>query len=141
MCREKGQERALQFVWNPFKPTLSALAFGHAGAYTIALSGGPVAAFFSDRPTFRAIVLHELAHVYNADIGKTYLTIAIWQAFVAISGSTITAYSLFEVYTHHGDAQPATAAGRLLILALVVYIIRNSVLRARELYANQHVLL
>jgi hypothetical protein len=39
----------------------------------VALGGGLVTQFYSDRPRFRAVVLHELAHLRNADVDKIYL--------------------------------------------------------------------
>ena len=39
--------------------------------------------FYTDQPAFRAVLLHELAHLRNGDVDKTYLTLAIWRAFVA----------------------------------------------------------
>ena len=51
--------------------------FGHAGRSYLALNGGLVTRFYKDRELFRIIVLHELAHIRNADVSKTYFAVAI----------------------------------------------------------------
>src|SRR5687768_6829314 len=60
LVAEAGLERAPRFVWNPLNPSPGGLAFGCPGRYYVALSGGLVTTFFTDRPAFRAVVLHEL---------------------------------------------------------------------------------
>src|SRR5947209_8574513 len=85
LCQEIGLTAHPRFVWNALNPTSSALAFGRLRGYYVALSGGLVTQFYTDQPAFRAIMLHELAHLRNADVNKTYFTVAIWWAFVAVA--------------------------------------------------------
>lgn len=39
----------------------------------------------TDPSAFRAVMLHELAHLRNRDVDKTYFTIGIWRAFVVVA--------------------------------------------------------
>ena len=90
LCREVGLSRLPTFLWDPLNPAITALAFGRLQRYYVALSGGLVTQFYTDRPAFRAILLHELAHLYNADINKTYFAIATWQAFAVTAVAALS---------------------------------------------------
>lgn len=82
LCRGAGLSRHPVFLWNPLHCAVGGLAFGRIGYYCIALSGGLVLLFYTDRAAFRAILRHELAHLRNQDINKTYFAVAVWWAFV-----------------------------------------------------------
>src|SRR5579859_572795 len=132
LCTETGLASPPQFVWNPLNIASSALAFGRFRRYYVALSGGLVTRFYTDQPAFRAIMLHELAHLRNADINKTYFTVAIWRAFVIVALLPFAVSLIFQ-----GSYLFAFNLGwRILALAVLVYLTRNSVLRAREYYAD-----
>ncbi len=132
LCQQTGVKPIPQFVWNPLNPAVSALAFGRLGRYTVALSGGLIIQFAKDRAAFDATLRHELAHLRNADVDKTYLTVAITWAFViaAIVPLVVTLLMSFE---------PGFVIGitwRVAALIALVYLIRNAFLRAREMYAD-----
>ncbi len=136
LCREAGLESTPDFVWNPLNPAAYGLAFGRLGRHYVALSGGMVSRFHSDPDGFRSVALHELAHLRSADVDKTYFAVALWWAFIAL-GVVPLATTLFR--------QPSVAeAGslgwlmgwRLIVLTVIVYLIRNAVLRSREAYAD-----
>jgi Zn-dependent protease with chaperone function len=131
LVREAGLEREPRFVWNPLNAGSSGLAFGHIGRYYVALSGGLVTQFFTDRPGFRAVVLHELAHLRNRDVSKTYFTISLWHAFVLV-GVLPFLVSLVD----DGWNTAFDLGWRLVAMTLLVYLTRNAVLRARETYAD-----
>src|SRR5262249_56113988 len=59
------------------------LAFGLPGRRFVAISGGLATKLWTDPGVFRAVVLHELAHLRNGDVDKTYATVAVWWSFVA----------------------------------------------------------
>lgn len=80
--REARLARQPAFVWNPLNPMSEGLAFGRLGRYSLALTGGLVKQFYTDLPAFRAVIRHELAHLRNVDVDKTYFSIAVWWAFV-----------------------------------------------------------
>jgi Zn-dependent protease with chaperone function len=131
LVAEAGLERAPRFVWNPLNPSPGGLAFGRPGRYYVALSGGLVTTFYTDRPAFRAVVLHELAHLRNRDVAKTYFTVAIWWAFVLV-GVLPFLVSLVD----EGADTVFDLGWRLAAMTLFVYLTRNAVLRAREIYAD-----
>jgi TPR repeat protein/Zn-dependent protease with chaperone function len=131
LCLEVGLSRIPNFVWNPLNPAKTGQAFGCFGRYYIALSGGLVTQFYTDRPTFRAVVLHELAHLKNEDIDKTYFTVAIWQAFV------IAALVPFAVSRFRAPIlETVDLSWRVLALTAFAYLTRTSILRTREFYAD-----
>ncbi len=131
LVREARLERPPGFVWNPLGRTAGALAFGRLGRYYVALDGGLVVTFYRDRPAFRAIVLHELAHLRNGDVDVAYFTLSTWWAFLA---GAVAPYTLTLV--DEPIAYVFSLAWRLAALVVLVYVIRNGVLRARELYAD-----
>lgn len=134
LWRMAGLSRAPVFLWHPLHSGAGAVAFGHVGRNYVALSGGLVAQFYSDKPAFRAIVLHELAHVRNADLSKTNFTVALWQAFLAAALLPFALSLLFQI--RQGPGFVANLMFRVLTLGVLVYLMRNAVLRARERYAD-----
>ncbi len=132
LCGEIGLPAHPRFVWNPLNLTSGALAFGRLGGYYVALSGGLVTQFYTDQPAFRAIMLHELAHLRNADVDKTYFTVAIWWAFVVVALLPFVVIGLLQSQL----AITLDLGLRVLPLTALVYLTRNAVLRTREYYAD-----
>jgi hypothetical protein len=95
------------------------------------LTGGLVTTFYTDREAFRAVVLHELAHLRNGDVDKTYFTMALWYAFLAIA-----VLPLLPTLHDEGASTIWQVSWRLAALVMLVYLSRNAVLRAREVYAD-----
>lgn len=138
LCRESGLAHPPVFLLNPLNGAGSGLAFGRLGRYYIVLSGGLVTQFYKDRAAFRAVVLHEIAHLRNADVNKTYFSVAIWRAFVAVA---LLPYAVTLFFPPPGIAAASiswvfTIGIRLLTLAALVFATYNAVLRAREIYAD-----
>ena len=120
-------------VWllQPLNARLSAFAFGRPGRRFVAVSGGTAVATVRKPAAFEAVILHELAHVKNRDIDQTYLALAIWRAFVVV------ALLPLAVLMVTGDlSAPQKLLWRVAVLALIVYLLRNSVLRSREFDAD-----
>jgi Zn-dependent protease with chaperone function len=115
-----------------FQP--SAFAFGRIRRSMVTVSGGAVVAQARHPAVFDAIVLHELGHIRNRDIGQTYLAVAIWRAFVVASLLPMAVLLIFGLL---GPVPSLT--WRALVLALLVYLLRNSILRAREFDADARV--
>jgi hypothetical protein len=130
LCKEVALSRLPTFLWNPLSTSSGGLAFGRWGRYYVALGGGLVTRFYTDRPAFRAILLHELAHLKNADIDKTYFAVAVWQSFVLVNALP------FIISVLANSIIPFNEMLTFGALGLLVYLIRNSILRARELYAD-----
>lgn len=143
LCRQIELRHAPCFLIEPFNPAVSGLAFGRRGQYYVVLTGGLIRCYYMDRPAFQAVILHELAHLKNADVDKTYFTMSIWYAFLAVALSPF-AFSLVTESIRFG-ANEAALAGQLLwraaVLAALVYSVRNSVLRMREFYADARAML
>ena len=132
LVREAGlEDHEPRFVWNPLDPAPTGLAYGHFGRYSVALTGGLVTRQIADPPAFDAVVRHELAHIRNRDVDTTYITLAIWYAFLATAVVPFVLTLLDE-----GAETIARVSWRLAALALLVYLTRNAVLRSREVYAD-----
>ena len=137
LCHEVGLAKPPVFVLNPLSSGTNGLAFGRLGQYYVVLSGGLVTLFTTDRAAFRAILLHELAHLVNADVNKTYFPVAIWRAFVSVALVPFIVTSLISLIHYPGTfLLIGNEAWRILALSVVVYLTRNAVLRAREIYAD-----
>ncbi|MFC6082500.1 M48 family metalloprotease [Sphaerisporangium aureirubrum] len=124
-----GLRRPPEFLVST-RPGGGGVAFGRAGRRRVQLDAGLVTTFVTDRAGFRAVVLHELAHLRGGDVDWTYLTIAVWWSFVAVALVPLGVV-LFD--------EPATVAGvgwRLVVMTVLVYLTRNAVLRSREIYAD-----
>ena len=131
LSAEAGLARAPRFAWNPLDAGASGLAFGHAGRYTVALTGGLVTKHVTDPPAFDAVVRHELAHLRNRDVDTTYFTLAVWYAFLLVAVVPF-AFTLLD----ESAETVADLSWRLAALAALVYLTRNAVLRSREVYAD-----
>lgn len=139
LCREAGLTRQPQFVWNPLNPSSEGFAFGHLGRYWVAIGGGLIKQFYTDRSAFRSVLRHELAHLSNADINKTYLSIAIWWAFVVIALVPVAYYQAINTTSSTFIANllfDVNLIGHVVALTVLVFLTRNAVLRSRELYAD-----
>jgi Zn-dependent protease with chaperone function len=132
LSREAGLARPPAFLWNPLGRGGTAVAFGLPGRHAVALSGGLAARFVTDPPAFRAVVLHELAHIRNGDVTRTYFAITVWWAFVALG---VVPFIVAEAVARRPDTV-WSLGWRFAALTALVYLTRNSVLRARERYAD-----
>lgn len=136
LSREAGLRRPPAFLCDPLDSSISGYAFGRRGRYAIALSGGLVTRFHTDRPAFRTIVLHELAHLRNRDVDITFLAVSVWYAFVIGALLPYGAYIVRTMDSNTGSVWYSRVALSALILAALVYLTRNALLRVRELYAD-----
>jgi Zn-dependent protease with chaperone function len=132
---EAGLSRPPVFVLAPTVRTVSGVTFGRFRRYFVRLDAGLVVLFTTDRSQFRAVVLHELAHLANRDVNKTYLTIAIWRSFVAVAMLPLVLAFVF-VDDVSGWSERLRVAAALAVLTGLVYLTRNAVLREREVYAD-----
>jgi Zn-dependent protease with chaperone function len=119
------------FLWNPLDGSPQPKAYGRRGGYCIALTGGLLG--HAKHDSFRAIVLHELAHIRNGDIPKTYLALAVWWGFLA---TALVPYLLVALVREHQWWNLLDVFSHVAIFAGIVLLSRNAVLRARELYAD-----
>ncbi|MCG5446201.1 M48 family metalloprotease [Micromonospora sp. NIE79] len=144
MSRQAGLRRPPRWLVAPYSTTHGGQAFGLAGRRRICLDVGLLVRYDLDRAGFRAVLRHELAHLRNGDVDRTYLSIATWWAFVAVAVVPFVAVSLKpdlfrareDLDTAHPVAEVLLPFVALGVLTAVVYLARNAILRARELHAD-----
>jgi Zn-dependent protease with chaperone function len=136
-------DRVPRFVVDPAKATPGAVVFGRGRDRTVCLHGGLVAVHEADEQRFRAVVLHELAHIRNKDVGVTYATVALWRVFlvfVLLPAAVVAARALYLGITVAPQAgfnlYNAHSAAVLPLIVVAAYLTRASVLRSREIYAD-----
>lgn len=136
--------------------SVDAQAFGLRNHYALRL-GGRLRLLLRQSPdSFRAIILHELAHIANADVSHTYFAQAIWITVVILAVIPGMAFVIFsfaqgltgrlagglinkEWIVHFFTVNVPTV---LLVLfqfggmLAVIAAIRSSLLRTREVYAD-----
>jgi Zn-dependent protease with chaperone function len=122
--------------------SMAGQAFGLWRNYSLQLGGRFRLLFRKDVESFRAIILHELAHIGNADITRTYFTQAIW---IATIGMTVIPFlGLSIVYFIRMLVNPSGADISIVLLSLlkiggamlIITAIYSGLLRSREFYAD-----
>ncbi|NBE84090.1 M48 family metalloprotease [Micromonospora rubida] len=131
LVREAGLRRPPTFVVSR-SARISGNTFGAGPIRYVRLDLGLVHAHRTAPHLFRAVVLHELAHVRNADVHLTRLTIAQAWAFPLAVLVPVTANYVGSVPARHLFDD----AWRLAAFALIVQVSAWSVLRAREFAAD-----
>lgn len=125
-------------------------AFGTPGAYVVQMGDRMRLVYSRARDRFDALVLHELAHIANGDIGRSYFVQALWSSLVVIVwlplAVGIVALLFGNVRRHHAAGEavasvlltsiPYALLLRFALTYAVVLLVRASVLRAREFYAD-----
>lgn len=139
--------------------TIEGQVFGFPNRYLIALGGGMRMAMRRERAKFDGTILHEFAHIINRDIGKYFWSGAIWAAtiisaaipwliylFSTTAGNTIRALQSGGTDNVNWDVLfldvlPANLLHTLQFILLLgmLNLIRKSLLRTRELYADWRV--
>jgi Zn-dependent protease with chaperone function len=133
LCQNAELSTYPSFIWNPLKLDLPSV-FGRPPRYYVSLSGAFIARFFyTDRAAFRAIVLHELAHFRNADVDKTYLTLASLGAFAVVALIPSAAALLWPGVSWRPVSDILLKISWSTALVVLTGI---AVLRAREYYAD-----
>jgi hypothetical protein len=149
LTRTAGLVRAPRYVVDPASAAASAVVFGRPRRYTVCLHGGLIARRRTDPEKFRAVVLHELAHIRNGDVAVAYATVAVWRAYlvgVLLPGTVSQVWGLVSGQLlgigSHSVFWPAVrlqAVQDLLLSAftlVLVYLVRADILRSREMYAD-----
>ncbi|HJS20074.1 MAG TPA: M48 family metalloprotease, partial [Anaerolineales bacterium] len=142
LTREIGLSKIPVFLLRALNPSRSGLAFGRLGQYFIVLNGGLITLYYQDQNRFRTIVLHELAHLRNYDVDKTYFSVAVVISFLLVTLIPLSAGNIIGLISNfRGNItfilwQILSAA----IFLPVIYIALASILRSREIYADARVL-
>lgn len=147
---------SLKFLWDDSKEdNITGVAFGFRNQKYICLRKGLHPAFIklsqSEQPDlFHPIVLHELGHLENHDVSKTIFSLALTCSFFR---TTLIILFLFDIYwlwalienivgnraldaVWDGGSVIASVNLKAILLMLLVEIIRSSILRVREYYAD-----
>lgn len=130
--------------------------FGFRKRYSLRLGGWMGLLLRKAPDKFRAVVLHELAHIANQDIGRTYFAQALWIATISLLLVPLMGVQIITVILR--GFQELFGEGlvgfdwtkwftvvlplnllwifRVVISLVVVAAIRSSILRVREIYAD-----
>jgi Zn-dependent protease with chaperone function len=130
LCQELNI-RAPIFLQKPTSRSFGGSAFGSWGRYYIILPVGLLTLFDTNRDAFRAVLLHELAHLRNKDVDKTYFSVAISCTF----GIVAILPFMFSLLNNNWSER-FQSIWRVTALALLVYLSFASVIRSREFYAD-----
>ncbi|AOS64568.1 M48 family metallopeptidase [Actinoalloteichus hymeniacidonis] len=138
-----GLEWSPRIVVDLTATSAGAVVFGRNKQATVCLHGGLIALRSAAPDRFRAVVLHELAHIANRDVTITYLTVALWRVYL---GAALPPFLLWCAWRfwYMSDSEvggieaPIVFRALLLIavLTVLVYLARSDVLRSREIYAD-----
>ncbi|MEV5339708.1 M56 family metallopeptidase [Streptomyces sp. NPDC052676] len=131
----------------PSAVTASASAFGHRRSRTVSLNAGLLARRADDPEGFRFVVLHELAHLRNRDVGVAYATEALWRAVAVLVLLPCTMLALYPRPWAHSPAEvldlwrthwslALRGLFRVACVATLILLARGDVMRTRELYAD-----
>ena len=112
------------------RPGTGARAFGCFPRYRILVDMGLVTVAGRDEGRVRAVLAHEVGHVRNRDIDITYLATSVWWAFLAVE------LPLAAVAAIRLPSQLLGLSWRLAIILALIWLVRSSVLRTREFYAD-----
>lgn len=139
LCATAGVSPRPRVVVDPAAASVGAVVFGRTRRPVVCLHGGLLVVRRSDPERFRAVLLHELAHIANRDVTLTYLTVALWRVFL---GLVLLPYLLCLGYVVHGviasGGEPRLGRPAVLAFVMVVllYFARSDALRSREIYAD-----
>ncbi|WP_051185728.1 M48 family metalloprotease, partial [Streptomyces afghaniensis] len=142
-----GLTSGVRFRVDPTRTTSGAVVYGRFGEYTVCLHAGLLVRRATDPEGFRAVVLHELAHIRNRDVEYASASTSLWRVFVVLA--------LLPYLWHEGTLLVDGLTGRTtspfwpgvasmltrsvlagLLLVGLVHLARADLLRRRELYAD-----
>ncbi|MFJ8584048.1 M48 family metalloprotease [Streptomyces sp. NPDC093595] len=135
----------ITYVVDLLDPGVTGLAFGRRGRRYVMLSRGLLHLYDTDPTAFRAVVLHELAHLRNRDVDIAFLTDSAWRIYLpalllpGIVGAPLT--PLIAPSASGPASFYLLGAWQSVLLGVVIPLARKSVLRSRELHADARVAL
>ncbi|ROQ69374.1 Zn-dependent protease with chaperone function [Streptomyces sp. 840.1] len=139
LCAVAGVSPMPRFVVDPAATSVGAVVFGRTRRPVVCLHGGLLVVRRSDPERFRAVLLHELAHIANRDVTLTYLTVALWRVFlglVLLPYLLCLGYVVYSVVAGGGVPRMGRPAVSVLVMVAQLYLARSDALRSREIYAD-----
>ncbi|GAA1264785.1 hypothetical protein GCM10009677_15800 [Sphaerisporangium rubeum] len=132
LSRQVGLARAPRLLLSPHMWT-TARVFGRPGRRYLAVDAPLTFHLSTDPRAAEAILLHELAHLRNGDVDRTYLTIAIWRSFLLLG---LLPFVPALLLVADDWTQTVRAAASVAALTALVLLTRAAVLRRSELHAD-----
>ena len=150
-------------MYQPLDPSESAFTFGTKNHMYIGISGGLIRKFRKSINGFKSIFLHEMGHIANKDVEKTYLTVSTSRSLFLTLSIPLAISLLYGVYLTLAMLYFGTLAGYdmdyiisrailgksllmlagiilyFLIFSVILYVLRNQIIRLREFYADARV--
>ncbi|MFJ2132617.1 M48 family metallopeptidase [Streptomyces sp. NPDC087845] len=137
------QARGVTFLVDFLDAGVNGVSFGRAGRRHIILSRGLIRlhdAGAADRAAFRAVVLHELAHLRNRDVDITLITLGMLRCYFALMLFPRMFGDLVGMVFVPGSAPYSGAAlFDSAFLAAIALVARSVILRTREFRADARV--
>ncbi|GAB2990623.1 hypothetical protein GCM10023080_065440 [Streptomyces pseudoechinosporeus] len=147
LCELAGVTSGVRFRVDRTRTTSGAVVYGRLGEYTVCLHAGLLVRRATDPEGFRAVVLHELAHIRNRDVVYASASTALWRVFVVLAllpylwsegwllldGLTGRTTSPFWPGLASSIAYSVVSG---LLLVCLVHLARADLLRRRELHAD-----
>ncbi|WP_158778887.1 M48 family metalloprotease [Streptomyces cellulosae] len=142
-----GITYGLAFRVDPARTTAGAVVYGRFGQYTVCLHAGLLVRRSTDPEGFRAVVLHEFAHIRNRDVDFASASTALWRVFVVLAllpylyhEGRLLLRGLFGLTDSPFWPGAASILAYSLLAGLVlvglVPLARADLLRRRELHAD-----
>ncbi|MDP9643227.1 Zn-dependent protease with chaperone function [Actinopolyspora lacussalsi] len=139
LVAEAGLPRAPVFLVDPLNPRAGGLAFGDGRRRYVRLDAGLLTLFRTDPASFRAVVLHELAHVRDRDVPTTYFALAVWRSFLLTALAPMAVGLLWVSWQDGSFRSSFDISWRVAGLVLLVHLFRDALLRTREHHADVRV--
>ena len=145
------EETPVQFLWDGEGLAASGVTFGFGKRRYVCLRPGLLVHWLQHKlEAFRAVLLHELGHVANRDLAKTTFSIQLGRCFqwttaallLVLDGMLVRRLLLNWIQNKTVSEMPAVvwsivlANVKALAILLLVEMIRSSILRVREFYAD-----
>jgi Zn-dependent protease with chaperone function len=113
--------------------------FGNRGKYYIAIPLGLVYEFKNDPEKYKPLFLHEVAHIFNGDVSKTFITLSIWSFFVNYMKIYIPLILILIAISLHAGKYDDLIwyIASTIMISVVIYLSYNSILRIREFFADK----
>lgn len=142
LVAEAGLQGRVRIGVDPGALTAGAVVFGTGRRPVLRLHSGLLITRITDPRRFRAIVLHELAHIRNGDVRVTYATVALWRVFLVAVLVPSAVFSVYNLVTQrspaawHLSSLPAYQLIEVALIVVLVYLSRADILRTREMHAD-----